>query len=74
VIELDKQITDKQREIERLEAETASSLWLSDLEEFEQAWKIMSQVRLEEATSIAKSEAPTGKAPGKKRKPAVAKK
>jgi DNA topoisomerase-2 len=72
VIELDKQITDKQIEIERLDAETASSLWLADLEEFEDSWKSMSALRLEEATSIAKSEAPGGKAP-RKRKPAVSK-
>lgn len=73
VIELDRQITDKQTEIERLEAETASSLWLADLEEFEDSWKTMSAVRAEEATSIAKSEAPGGKAP-RKRKPVVSSK
>jgi DNA topoisomerase-2 len=72
VIELDRQITDKQTEIERLEAETASSLWLADLEEFEDSWKSMSAVRLEEATSIAKSETPGGKAP-RKRKPLASK-
>jgi DNA topoisomerase II len=72
VIELDKQITDKRTEIERLEAETASSLWMSDLDDFEATWKNMSQIRLEDATSIAKSEAPSGKAP-RKRKPAIAK-
>ena len=72
VIELDRQITDKRTEIERLEAETANSLWMSDLDDFEESWKLMSQIRLEDATSIAKSEAPTGKAP-RKRKPGVAK-
>jgi DNA topoisomerase-2 len=72
VIELDKQITDKRTEIERLEAETASSLWMADLDDFEECWKTMSQVRQEDATSIAKSEAPSGKAP-RKRKPVVAK-
>jgi hypothetical protein len=72
VIELDKQITDKRTEIERLEAETASSLWLSDLDDFEETWKTMSQIRQDDATSIAKSEAPSGKAP-RKRKPVVSK-
>jgi hypothetical protein len=46
---------------------------MADLDDFEAAWKTMSQVRLEDSTSIAKSEAPSGKAP-RKRKPAVAKK
>jgi uncharacterized small protein (DUF1192 family) len=73
VIELDRQITDKQTEIERLESETASSLWLADLEEFEDSWKAMSVLRLEEATSIAKSEAPGVKAP-RKRKPVASSK
>jgi DNA topoisomerase-2 len=73
VTELDRQIADKQSEIERLESETGSSLWISDLEEFEESWKLMSSVRLEESISIAKSEAPSsGKAP-RKRKPAIAK-
>ena len=73
VVELDRQITDKTTEIERLEAETANSLWMSDLNDFETSWKNMSQVRLEDATSITKSEAPSGKAPARKRKPGVAK-
>jgi DNA topoisomerase-2 len=72
VIELDRQITDKRTEIERLEAETASSLWMADLDDFEAVWKTMSQVRLDDSTSIAKSETPSGKAP-RKRKPVVAK-
>ncbi len=74
VIELDSQIADKQGEIEHLEGETASSLWLADLEEFETAWTKMVAVRAEEATSVGQSESPGGKAPNKKRKPAVAKK
>jgi DNA topoisomerase-2 len=72
VIELDKQITDKMTEIERLEEETASSLWLSDLNEFEEAWKSHSATRTSDAVSIAKSENPSAKAP-RKRKPIVAK-
>jgi DNA topoisomerase-2 len=73
VVELDKQITDKQTEIERLEDETANSLWLSDLEEFEDAWKSYTTERVESAVSVAKSDNGGGKAP-RKRKPAVAKK
>ena len=72
VIEMDKQIVDKQTEIERLEAETASSLWMADLDDFEKTWKEMSDVRLADSVSIAKSEAPSGKAPRKK-KPVVSK-
>lgn len=72
VIELDKQITDKSTEIKRLEAETASSLWMSDLNDFEETWKNMSQIRLEDSTSIAKSETPAGKVL-RRRKPTIAK-
>jgi DNA topoisomerase-2 len=72
VIELDRQISDKQSEIDRLEAETASSLWISDLNEFEEAWKAMSILRASEATSVTKSDIPGGTTV-KKRKPAVAK-
>jgi DNA topoisomerase-2 len=74
VIELDRQITDKQGEIEHLEGETGASLWLSDLAEFEEVWKKMSELRAEESTAVGKSESPGGKAPGRKRKPVVAKK
>ena len=71
VVELDKQISDKQVEIDRLEAETASSLWISDLDEFEEAWKAMSALRASEATSVTKSDAV---GPVKKKKPVIAKK
>jgi hypothetical protein len=73
VVELDKQISDKQVEIDRLEAETASSLWISDLDEFEEAWKAMSVLRASEATSVTKSDVPGGKVV-KKKKPVIAKK
>jgi DNA topoisomerase II len=73
VIDLDKQITDKYNEIKRLEAETANSLWMSDLDEFETSWKTMSQIRLDDATSITKSDIPTRKTPTRKRKPIIAK-
>ena len=67
VIELDKQIAEKQNEIERLEMETANSLWLSDLDDFDKSWKEMSDIRLADSVSIAKSEVV------KKRKPVVKK-
>ena len=70
VVELDRQISDKQAEIDRLEAETASSLWISDLDEFEEAWKAMSVLRASEATSVTKSDVPGAK----KKKPVIAKK
>ena len=68
VIELQKQLSEKKEEVEHLESETASSLWLTDLEEVEQAWKEYSDLRIADATSIAKSDNPTTKVP-KKRKP-----
>jgi hypothetical protein len=73
VVELDRQISDKQAEIDRLEAETASSLWIADLDEFEEAWKAMSTLRASEATSVTKSDVPGGKTI-KKKKPVIAKK
>jgi DNA topoisomerase-2 len=80
VIELDKQIGDKQSEIEHLENQTSKSMWLSDLDEFYDSWKEYSKIRLESSTIIANSEngatagagAGAGKAP-RKRKPAIAK-
>jgi len=73
VVELDRQISDKQAEIDRLEAETGSSLWIADLNEFEEAWKAMSALRASEATSVTKSDVIGGKAI-KKKKPVIAKK
>jgi hypothetical protein len=46
---------------------------MSDLDDFEAVWKTMSQVRLDDSTSIAKSETPSGGKAPRKRKPAVAK-
>ena len=69
VLELDGQITEKRGEIEHLEAETASSLWLADLEEFHQAWIHYSEVRIFESVSVTSSDE-VGK---KKRKPTIAK-
>jgi len=72
VTELDKQIEEKKNEIERLENETASSLWIADLDEFEDTWKQMSIQRKLDSTSTTKSESATGKASNKK-KPTIAK-
>lgn len=71
VIELDEQIAEKREEIAHLETETASSLWLADLEEFRQAWIHYSEVRIFESVSVSTSD---GTKPVKKRKPAVGKK
>lgn len=72
VIELDKQICEKRTEIKYLEAETASSLWLSDLNEFEESWKEMDAIRLAESISVTKSTTSKAAVP-RKRKPAIAK-
>jgi DNA topoisomerase-2 len=71
VVELDGQIMEKRGEIEHLEAETASSLWLSDLDEFRQAWIHYSEVRIFESMSVSSSD---GAKVVKKRKPTIAKK
>lgn len=64
--ELEGQIREKEAEIARLERETASSLWLSDLAELEQAWGRMSAARIAESVAVATSESAV-KAPRKKR-------
>jgi DNA topoisomerase II len=67
IIEMDKQIADKQDEIDHLESQTGSSLWLSDLNEFLEAWKKYVEHRISESTSVAKSDSSKSKAPVKKR-------
>jgi DNA topoisomerase-2 len=57
VIELDKQIAEKQGEIRALEGETGSSLWLKDLEEFLQSWDAYSKARVADSVSVTKSDA-----------------
>jgi hypothetical protein len=71
VIELDKQITDKQVEIDRLEGETATSLWLTDLAEFEEAWKEFSIARENDMTVVANSSKTTKEKVTRKRKIAI---
>ena len=56
VIELDKQIAEKESEIHALNAETGSSLWLKDLEEFLQSWEAYSKARVAESVSVEHSE------------------
>lgn len=68
--ELDGQIREKEVEIERLERETASSLWLSDLAELEQAWGRMSAARIAESVAVATSESAVKP---RKRRPTVVK-
>ena len=69
VIELDRQVDEKQNEILQLEAETGSSLWLKDLEEFLQSWETYSKARIAESVSVVKSVDTV-----QKRKPKIAKK
>jgi DNA topoisomerase-2 len=68
VIELDKQITEKQGEIDYLESQTGASLWIQDLDEFQQSWSTYTASR--EAESVpagARADAPKKKiAPLKK--------
>lgn len=66
VVELDGQIEEKQGQIEQLEGETGSSMWLADLEEFRLAWVQYSEERVLSAVSVAKSD-------GKKKRPMVKK-
>jgi hypothetical protein len=70
VTELDGQIAEKGAEIEHLEGETGSSLWLADLEEFRLAWDLYSQERVASAVSVAKSDSVKVQ---KKKRPGVAK-
>ena len=59
VLELDGQIAEKQDEIAHLESETSASLWLSDLEEFREAWIAYVQERMTSNTAVTQSSGPT---------------
>lgn len=61
VIELDEAIGVKQGEIEHLESQTGSSLWLADLAELDEAWKKYSEARIAESVAVASGEAGAGK-------------
>jgi hypothetical protein len=69
VQELDVEWEEKRVEIERLDAETGSSLWLADLEAFRLAWVQYSLERVAISVSVATSDAKVVK----KRKPTVGK-
>ena len=70
VTELDGQIAEKGSEIEHLEGETGSSMWLADLEEFRLAWVQYSEERVASSVSVAKSDSTKVQ---KKKRPGVAK-
>ena len=70
VTELDGQIAEKGGEIEHLEGETGSSMWLADLEEFRLAWVQYSEERVASSVSVAKSDSVKVQ---KKKRPGVAK-
>jgi DNA topoisomerase-2 len=70
VTELDGQIAEKGVEIEHLEGETGSSMWLADLEEFRVVWEQYSQERVASSVSVAKSDSTKVQ---KKKRPGVAK-
>ena len=62
VVELDKQIGEKQGEIDYLSAQTGASLWIQDLDEFQEAWSVYAASR--EAESVpagARADAPKKK-------------
>ena len=62
VVELDKQIAEKQGEIDYLSAQTGASLWIQDLDEFQEAWSVYAASR--EAESVpagARADAPKKK-------------
>lgn len=63
VIELDKQIAEKQGEIDYLESQTGASLWIQDLDEFQEAWVTYATSREAESVPIAaRADAPKKKA------------
>lgn len=66
VVELDKQLAEKQCEVEHLDSETATSLWLSDLDELEMAWKQYSIQRIEESVSVTSSHGTKAQKPKRK--------
>jgi DNA topoisomerase-2 len=62
VIELDKQIGEKQGEIDYLSAQTGASLWIQDLDEFQEAWAVYAASRdTESVPAGARADAPKKK-------------
>ncbi len=70
VVELDEALAAKAAEVEYLGGQTGASLWRSDLDEFEEAWKRYAEARTAEATSVAQSAG--DKKPVRVRKPVKA--
>lgn len=70
IVDLDKQITEKQGEIDYLDSQTGASLWIKDLDEFQEAWAAYSVARTAESVPMAEKmdEKP------KKKRPVLAKK
>jgi len=56
VTELEKQLEEKQKEVEQLEGETGASLWLADLEAFRLAWVQYTENRRAESVPMALAE------------------
>jgi hypothetical protein len=69
VLELDKQIAEKQSEIDYLNGQTGASLWINDLDEFYEAWQAYSVARQAESVPMAEK---SNEKP--KRKPRIVKK
>jgi len=69
VVELDEQLAEKQGQIDHLEAETGASLWLSDLEELNEAWKRYAEARTASSVSVA-----SGQGAGEEKKKPVVRK
>lgn len=62
VVELDKQIGEKQGEIDYLSAQTGASLWIQDLDEFQEAWSVYAASRdAESVPAGARADAPKKK-------------
>ena len=66
VIEMDRQIEEKQGEIDRLTAETAESLWLTDLEEFLVAWEQYAEKRVHDSVSTSAGSSASAAKPTKR--------
>jgi hypothetical protein len=59
---------EKQGEIDYLDSQTGASLWIKDLDEFQETWAAYSVARIAESVPMAEMEKP------KKKRPVLAKK
>lgn len=71
IAELDKEVAEKRAEIERLERETPSTMWMSDIRAFEEAWREYCSAR-EESTKKGTAGVIGGSGAGKRKKTAAA--